>query len=142
MFDYIILSEVNIARKIHEESLPLYEMLRKIYNNQKEMDMDKSMIIDTICKGYGESTYAIVERHKNKNNMMNKRQIQKRNRNQTKQETFDALLDEKIYNSIMQLSTEKYMYMRKFAFVFHTLEDSEFTQLFMDDFLETFTSLI
>lgn len=142
MFDYLVLSEVMIARRHHEECLPLYKMLRKIYNNQKEMDMDKSMIIDTICKGYGETTYAILERHRNKNNMLNKRQIQKRNRSQTKQETFDALLDEKVYNSIMQSSTEKYMYLRKFAFIFHTIEESEFSQLFMDEFLETFTALL
>jgi hypothetical protein len=142
MFDNIVLSEVNIARKLHEESLPMYEMLRKIYQNQKEMDKDKSMIIDTICKGYGDSTYLIVERHKNKNYMLNKRQIQKRNKNQTKQETFDALLDEKIYNSIMQMSTEKYMHIRKYAFVFHKLDVAEFTQLFMDEFMETFLGLV
>ena len=138
--DNIVLAEVMIARQFHDENLAIYVALRQLYKSAHDMDKDRDMIINTICKGYGDVVYTIVERHRNKNNMLSKRKIQKRNKNMSKQEVFDALLDEKVYCSIMQCCTEKYVYIRKYAFIYHTMCDSEFTQVFMDEFMETFIS--
>lgn len=128
------------SRKNHFECKQLYEMVRKVYKDQKGMDLEKNSIIDTFLKGFGTDIYESYVRHRDKNNGLSRKQILKRNKRKSQEDIQLSIRDEIVYNQYLLLAKERYLHLRKYAFHYHFMTDVVYVQSFLDIFLDEFLS--
>ena len=136
--DNLIVAEIMFSKYNQIQCAPLYAKLRQMYGTAEDMDVDKVMIMNTMIKGLGDDVFEVVDRHRNKNNMLSKAAISKRNKQRSAEDTKEAWMDEQVHNTIMKKTIERYKHMRKYAFTYHLMTETDRTQMFLDEFLDVF----
>lgn len=136
--DNLIIAEIMFSKHNQIQCAPLYAEIRQMYSTAEEMDADRIMIMNTMAKSFGDEAFAAIERHRNKNNMMSKAAVNRRNRNRSAEETKAAWLDEQVYAVITKKTIERYKHLRKYAFTYHLMTEVDRTQQFLDEFLDVF----